>query len=411
MQKLIFTCLAMLLLVSSVNSQTVTQWRGTDRRGVYNESNLLKSWPAEGPQLLWSTDQVGNGYGSPAITSDRLYITGEKDSLAYLFAYDLKGTLLWKTDFGKEWTKTYGGSRSTPTIVDNLIYVCSGMGNLSCLDAKTGAIKWSVNFKNDLHGKLPMFGFSESPLIDGEKVFLTPGGKDTSVVAINRFTGKTIWVCKGNGEAPAYNSPVMIKLPARQVLVTFTAYAMLGVDAKTGELLWSHEQINTPLNKREPGNGDTHSNSIWYENGFIYYIAGDGNCAVKLELSKDGKQIKQLWRNPLADNFMGGFIKIDNRIYSCTNNRRDLKCLDANTGQYIDSLKMGIGNIISADKMLYYYNQKGDVSLISPDADKMKMISTFKITKGSAEHFSHPVIANGVYYIRHGKALMAYKIK
>lgn len=411
MQKLFFTCLAILLLTGIANAQTITQWRGADRHGVYNESDLLQSWPITGPQLIWSTDQIGNGYGSPAITHDKLYITGEIDSIAYLFAYDLKGTLLWKTDFGKDWVKTFRGSRSTPTIVDNLIYVCSGLGNLACLDAKTGAMKWSVNFKNDLNGNLPLHGFSESPLIDGDKVFLTVGGKDASVVALNRFNGKTVWTGKGNGETSAYNSPIMINLPARQVLVAFTSYHLLGIDAKTGDLLWSHEQINTPLDKRQPGEGDTHSNSAWYENGFIYYIAGDGNCAVKLELSKDGKQIKQLWRNSLIDNFMGGFIKIDNRIYSCTNNRRDLKCLDANTGQVTDSLKLGIGTIIMADKKLYYYNQKGDISLIAPDADKMKLISTFKITKGSAEHFSHPVIANGIYYLRHGKALMAYKIK
>ncbi len=411
MKKLIFVCLAMLLYTGVAQTQTVTQWRGPDRHGIYDESNLLQNWPTEGPQLLWSTDQIGNGYGSPAVTSDRLYVTGEKDSLASLYAFDLKGALLWQTGLGADWIRSFRGSRSTPTVVENLIYVCTGLGNLICLEAKTGVEKWSVNFKNDLHAKLPLHGFSESPLIEGDKVFLTVGGKDTSVMAFNRFNGKPVWVSKGNGEVAAYNSPIMIKLPARHILVAFTSYAMLGIDTKTGALLWSHEQINTPLDQRKPGEGDTHANSAWYENGFIYYIAGDGNCAVKLELSKDGSQIKQVWRNPLVDNFMGGFIKLDNRIYTCTNGRRDLKCLDANTGQYLDSLKVGIGSLISADKKLYYYNQKGDVDLIAPDADKMKVISTFKLTKGSAEHFSHPVIANGTLYIRHGKGLMAYKIK
>lgn len=392
-------------------AQTIVQWRGTDRNGVYNEMNLLKSWPAKGPQLLWENEKIGNGFGSPAITSDRIYITGEKDSVGFLNALDLKGNVLWISEYGKEWVRTFPGSRSTPTIAGDLIYVCSGLGDLICLDAKTGSKKWFVDKKKDLHGQSTLHGHAESPLIDGDKVFLTVGGVDTNVVALNRFTGKVIWICKGNGERPGYNSPILIKLSKRNIVVVFTAYTMMGIDSKSGELLWSHNQDNTPLGKRNPGEGDTHGNSAWFDNGFIYYVAGDGNCAVKLQLSDDGKQIKQVWRNKTIDNFMGGFIKLGDKIYSCTNGRKDLKCIDANTGQILDSLKIGVGSIIYADKMLYYYNQKGDVNLIKPAPEKMELVSAFKITKGTLQHFSQPVINDGVFYIRHGKVLMAYKIK
>jgi len=411
MKKILLLVILFVQIAINCNAQTIVQFRGTDRKGIFNETNLLKSWPAEGPKLLWVNETIGNGFGSVSATADRIYIAGEKDTVGYLTALDLKGNQIWKSSYGKEWVKTYPGSRSTPTVVGDLVYICSGIGNISCFDAKTGTQKWMVEKVKDLHGQPLLHGHSESPLIDGDRVFVTPGGKDTNFVALNRFTGKIIWVSKGLGERPGYNSPVLIKLPTRNLIVTMTAYHVLGIDSKTGELLWSQEHDNTPLDKRAPGYGDTHSNSVWYENGFIYYIAGDGNCAVKLSLSADGKQIKQLWRNNEVDNFMNGFIKLGDKIYSSAYTRKDLKCMDANTGKVIDSLKVGDGNIIYADKLLYYYNQKGVVNLINPNPTKMELVSSFKITKGTLEHFSQIVIYNGVLYVRHGKALMAYDIK
>jgi outer membrane protein assembly factor BamB len=185
----------------------------------------------------------------------------------------------------------------------------------------------------------------------------------------------------------------------------------MGIDSKTGEMLWFHEQDNVPLTERKLGNGDTHSNTVWYEDGTIYYIAGDGNCAVKLELSKDGKQIKQIWRNKDIDNYMGGFIKLGNYIYSPRDSKKNLNCIDANNGKIVDSLKCGTGSVIYADNLLYLYSQKGEVCLINPNPKKMELISSFKVTKGAKEHFCHPVIDKGSLYIRHGNALMVYNIK
>ncbi len=431
----LFFLVCSLAFSTGLFAQVDAQFRGLARDGVYPEKNLLSVWPAEGPALLWSNTSIGNGYGPPAITSDRVYITGEVDSTGYLYAFDLKGMLLWKSDYGKEWVVSYTGSRSTPTVVGNLIYVCSGLGNLSCFDAKDGARKWMVDMRKDLHGRFTLFGHAESPLVEGDQVFLTPGGADTNVVAFNRFTGAITWICKGLGEIPAYNSPILIKLSPLNILVTFTAYHMLGIDAKTGKLLWAHEQVNTPLAERKPGMGDTHSNSAYYENGYIYYIAGDGNCGVKLKLSDDGRQITQVWRNTAVDDYMGGFIKIGNRIYTGSESKRALLCVDDISGQLVDSLKIGIGSLALADHMLYYYNQRGEMNLVSPKSDqslqsnqspqspqsletnpgkpgilKMELVSKFKITAGTKEHFSHPVIKNGVLYIRHGKALLAYDI-
>ena len=407
-----FTLACIMILISAgIQAQVLAQFRGLNRDGVYPEKNLLTSWPSEGPALLWSNNEVGNGYGPPAITNHRVYITGEVDSTAFLFAFDLKGKLLWKSAFGNEWVASYPGSRSTPTVVGDLIYVCSGLGNLYCLNAKTGEKVWSVDMKKDLSGRFTLFGHAESPLVDGDQIFLTPGGVNNNIVSLNRFTGKINWTCKGKGDVPGYNSPIMITLPSLKILVTFSAYHLMGIDAQTGKLLWAHEQVNVPLAERKPGMGDTHSNSAYYEKGFIYYVAGDNNCGTKLKLSDDGKHITQVWNNKAVDNYMGGFIKINNLIYTGSESKRSLICADANTGQVIDSLKIGSGSISLADNLLYYYNQKGEMNLVKPIPDKMELISKFKITAGTKEHFSHPVIKDGVLYIRHGKAFMAYDIR
>lgn len=396
---------------SVVHEQEVYEWRGKDRSGIYNETDLLKTWPEDGPELVWEFNGVGNGYGSPVFTPDGMYILGEIDSLAYLFSFDSTGTLLWKKDFGKEWVLNYDGSRSTPTIVNDLIYVTSGLGNVCCFNRNTGEKVWSVDMINDLNGTFPLFGYSESVIIEGDKVFCTPGGKDTNVVALNRTTGELLWVSKGVGERPAYNSPQIIKLKDRNVLVNFTAYELLGHDTKTGELLWVHEQDNVKQEDRRLGMGDTHSNTIIYDDGFIYYVAGDGNCGVKLALSADGESIKEVWRNPDFDSYMGGTVKIGDNLYGGGTGNRDFKSINAETGEIGKTLDIGSGAVIAADSMLYYYNFRGEVMLITLDPLNMKVVDKFKITKGENEHFAHPVINNGKLYVRHGNVIQAYKIK
>ena len=411
MKKQFLLILTLLAFSTYGYMQTTAQWRGLERDGFYPGKNLLKSWPADGPAMLWKTEAIGNGYGSPTVTSDRLYVAGEIDTTGYLFAFNLQGKLLWKSAYGKEWVVNYQGSRCAPTVVGDLIYVCSGLGDVACFEAGSGVKKWSVDMIRDFHGRFTLFGHAESSLIDGDKIFLVPGGKDTNVIAMNRFTGKLLWVCKGKGEIPGYNSPYLIRLFNRNVLVTFTAYSLLGIDATTGELLWVHAQDNIPAEERKPGNGDTHSNTVMYDNGFIYYFAGDGNGAVKLELSADGKEIRQVWRNKTIDNYMGGFVKQGKNLYSCVSEKKQLKCLDAGTGMVTDTLKCGVGSIIISDSMLYYYNQKGEVKLVNPGQGKLAQAGSFKLPAGTKEHFSHPVIHDGVLYVRHGIALMAYDVR
>jgi outer membrane protein assembly factor BamB len=410
--KQVFYLIALLTFFSCSNQKTkIYQWRGENRTGVYSETNLLNQWPENGPEEIWYAEGIGNGYGSPTVTESEIFITGEIDSLAWLFSYDLSGDLVWEKQYGKEWAKHYPGSRSAPTVVDDLIYAGTGMGILACLKRENGEIVWTKDYVADFGGVLPYHGYSEAPVVNGDKVFCTPGGPEHNVVALNRFTGELIWSNKGVGERMGYNPGNLIELPNRKIYVTFSAYHLLGIDAETGELLWTHLQDNTPVEDREPGVGDTHSNNVIFENGILYYAAGDGNRGVKLQLSEDGSQITEIWRTTDLDTYMGGFVKLGDYLYGCGTRKKDLKSFHVETGEVIDSLKAGTGAIIAADNMLYYYNWGGELSLISCENGKFKKQSAFKITRGTKEHFSHPVIKNGILYQRRGDALMAFHVQ
>lgn len=400
-----------LLFSCSKKESKIYQWRGDNRTGVYNETGLLRAWPEEGPEEIWFYEGIGNGYGSPTITEDAVFVTGEIDSLAWLFCFDLNGSLLWKQNFGKEWSKHYPGSRSAPTVVDDKVYAGTGTGNITCLNRADGQIIWTKDYVADFKGALPYHGYSEAPVIDGSTIFCTPGGEEHNVVALDRFTGDLLWSCKGMGERMGYNPGNIIGIEKRKIYVTFSAYHLLGIDAATGELLWTHLQDNTPVEKREPGVGDTHSNNIFFEDGYIYYAAGDGNRGVKLQLSADGSEITEVWRTNDLDTYMGGFVKIDDYLYGCGTRKKDIKSFSATSGEVVDSLRMGTGAVIAAGNTLYYYNWAGEVSMLNCSNGRMEKISAFKIKRGTKEHFCHPVIKNGILYQRRGDALMAYDIR
>lgn len=391
-------------------AQKVYQWRGKNRNGIYNESNLMKQWPEKGPELLWFTEEIGAGFAAPVITSDKVLINGETDGNSFLFAFDLKGKLLWKSPNAKEFVgngfaASYPGARSTPTVVDDLVYSMSGKGRLACFEVATGKEKWAVELVKDLAGLDSEFGFSESPLVDGDLVFCFPGGTINNITALNRFTGKTVWTSKAMADTTSFVSPLLISLPARKLIVTMSRHYVLGIDAKNGELLWSHKLENYKYDGE-------HCNTPFFADGMLYYCAAEenGNGMVKLEVSPDGSKIKELWRNKNAANGFGGFIKLGNHLFLATA-KKQLVCLETDKGTVIDVLKPNSGSLIYADNRLYCYNDNGDMKLIKFENNQLIEVNKFKVDKGTKEHFSHPVIANGILYIRHGKALMAYIIR
>ncbi len=391
--------------------QKVYQWRGENRDGIYNESKLMKIWPEKGPELLWFTEEIGSGYAAPVVTNDKLLINGEADSTSFLFAFDLKGKLLWRSANGKEYygkgfSANFPGARATPTVVGDMVYSSSGKGRLAGYELSSGKEKWAVDMVPDLGGLENEFGYSESPLIDGDMVYFMAGGPTNNVVALNRFSGKTIWTTKATSDTASFCSPIVINLPARKVLVNLSSHSIFGIDANNGELLWSSKTLeNFQFD-------ELHANSPIYSDGNIYFTGTDegGNGTVKLELSADGKSIKEIWRSNNVTNAYSGIIKLNNQLFATTKKKK-LICLDTNTGSVIDSLQSNKGSLIYADNLFYCYNETGDVKLIKFENKKFTEISKFKIDKGTKEHFSHPVISKGILYLRHGKALMAYDIK
>jgi len=397
------TLLFLLVTITlSISAQTITQFRGPDRNGIYPETNLLKAWPAEGPAMLWKVEGIGNGYSSPIISGDRIYLTGEVDSIGYLFAYTKAGTLIWKKQTGREWMENFTGSRSTPTLVDGLLYVETSMGRVICFDALDGTEKWSVDMLKDLNGVNVRFGYSEGLLLNKDLVYCFPGGTDTNAVALNRFNGKIVWVSPAMKDSTAYTSPLLITLPSRQVIVNFSIHNLIGLDAATGELLWHRPLI---------GPGDIQANTSFYEDGHIYSVTGGGNGAVKLNLSDDGRSFTEIWRNEKVSDVHGGFVKVGNYIYTSQYKPRRYCSLDATTGLISDSLKFDKGSLIFADNMLYCYTEKGMVGLVKPENGKMELVSSFKMPVGTKEYFTIPVISDGVLYLRHGDAMLAYDIK
>ncbi len=400
-----------LMISCQLQPQNISEFRGPDRSGIYQETELLAVWPENGPEEVFFIDSIGKGYGPPVISDELMYFTGAIDSTAVLFCFDLSGNMLWKMDLGKEWVVNYPGSRSSPTVIGELIYAGTGMGDLFCINKKTQQLIWSIDLQNDYKGVLPLFGHSESPVVYDDKVFWTVGGKKHNVIAMNRYTGTLLWSSKAKGERSAYNPPRVITVPSgRKILVTFSAYHMMGFDVESGKFLFSHEQDNFPLLQRKPGYGDTHANTIYYEDGFIYYAEGDGNCGVKLALSQNGTEVKEMWRNKDFDSYMGGLIDLNGKLFCGGTGKPQLVSIDKETGILTDSLAIGRGTIISADNKIYYYNQRGIVNLVGFDDGKMKLISSFRITKGSQEHFSHPLVYKGVMYIRHGDVIVGYKV-
>jgi len=398
-----FTLLAILLLLFSCKPKMpeIYQWRGELRDGVYPDTGLLAEWPGEGPELLWTVEGIGNGYGSPVVTTDRIFVNGETDSIGYLSAFDLDGNQLWKSSYGPEYTISFQGARSTPTWYDGLLYVCSGEGRVACYNEEDGTEVWHLGMISDLHGSMNRFGYAQSLLVDGDRVYCQPGGADTNMVALNRFDGSLNWFSRGKGEISAYCSPVILNHNGNRILLTYSEHNLLAFDPEDGRLRWAVEQDTFC---------DIHANTPLYIDGYIYSTTGCGNMTEKLGLSLTGDTVRQVWRNRNIDNYMGAVRSDEHYLIGSGARRKYLKRVDMESGVCTDSLSVGNGNIIEADRMLYFYNEKGMVYLIGMGPDSLSVAGSFKVTKGSKEHFSHPVIAHGNLYLRHGDALMAYRL-
>lgn len=393
-----------ILLPSLLNAQKNWQWRGENRNGMYNETGLLKAWPADGPQLLWKFEGLGEGHTSVAIASGKIYLTGMHGDKLILYVFDMTGKLLTEKEVGKEWNTNWNGTRSSVCINDGKLYIFNALGTLFCLDEKTLNEVWKKDLLTELDGRNLQFGMTENPLIVGDKIFMTPGGVKNNMVALNKHTGALIWSSPGIGKPSSYCSPLYIGNQAVPMVVTCFENDILAFNAETGEMLWAHPQ---------PSGNDINPNVPIYHDGLLFSATGYKGGAWLYQLKDGGKTAELLWHNTEMDNQMHGAIKVGDYIYASGHQgSRNWFCVDWKTGKTMYKVRdMAPCNVIFADGMLYCYSENGTMNLVKPNPDKFERVSSFKVTLGTAQHWAHPVIHQGILYLRHGNALMAYKVK
>lgn len=389
------------------------QWRGPERNGILKETGLLKEWPEGGPKLLWSIKGIGKGFSSPSISGDSLYVTGMRDDIEFISAFDLEGNLKWKKDYGKAYTDSFPDARTTPTVEGDSIYVISGRGEVVCLDAASGNINWSVKAFKKFKGKHGAWGTAESPLIVDDKVIYTPCGKQTTVVALDKKTGKTVWKTRSLNDQSGYVSPLLIERGGLKQIVTVTGKYIIGINAENGNIIWDINYIDIkPTGK----SNDINTNTPLYHDGRMFITSGYNHTGLMVELSEDGREASVAWTNPDLDVHHGASVLVDGYLYGANwinNGNGKWVCLDWNTGKTMYETKwFNKGSIITAEGMLYCYEEKaGNLGLVEATPDEFRLISSFKIKQGKGPHWGHPVINDGKLYIRHGNAMMVYDIK
>ena len=403
MKRKALSLIFVLLGILTINGQVPTKWRGPGGNGIYKELGLLKEWPASGSEIIWHYDELGDGFSSPAFANGKIYVSGMEEPTGYIYCLTDEGGLLWKKPYGEEFHESYPGARSTPVIVGGLLYMLSGNGLLVCMDSNDGSINWKKDMFKELGGRNIQWGVTETLVVDGDKIYCTPGGKVNNIVALDRFDGSLIWASRGLGELSAYCTPLLVELPARKVLITHTANHILGVDAQDGELLWSY---------KHPNEWSVHSNTPLYDDGSLFCFSGYGQGGVKLLLSEDGSSVTKEWATNKLDSRIGGAVVVDGFIYMSGDYSREWRCVNWATGEekYADS-SVGKGVVIYADGMLFCYSERGELALVEAMPGQFRVLSKNRVRIGTGQHWAHPVINDGRLFVRHGRAVIAYKVK
>ncbi len=376
------------------------QWRGEKRDGVSTETGLLKQWPAGGPKEVWKTTGLGEGYSAFAIAKGKLFTQGQRGSEQFVMAFDVAtGKKLWETMSSGRFSQDRGnGPRGTPTLDGNRVYAESGDGELVCLDQATGNVVWKVSMTKDFGGSIPHWGYSESPLIDGNLLIATPGGRGASVVALDKNTGKTIW--KAQNDGAGYSSPIAIDVAKTHQVVVFTANGVMGLFGKTGELLWRYDKV---------ANGTANVATPIYSNGYLFVSSAYGTGCALLKFEDDGKA-KEVFFNKDMKNHYSSSVLVNGYLYGYSDSV--LTAMKFDTGAVgWRSRAVAKGSVGYADGMLYVLGEDGVVALAAADPGSYKEVSRFEILKGRLPAWTPPVISNGRLYLRDQDNLTSYDVK
>jgi len=389
-----------------------SQWRGVNRDGKYMDTNLLKSWPAEGPPLILKKEGLGNGYSTPVFYQGAVYISGRRDTLDVLTRLDLEGNFAWETVYGRAWNQSFPETRSTPTIEDDRIYIMGGMGTVVCLDCENGEILWEVNTHKLHKGEFHRWGMTESLLLTENAVVSSPIGEETAVVALDKSDGSLIWKSESLGGVRSYVSPLMVNYGGQDMILVTSDKDMMAVDPADGSFIWTYDILT---GNSGPRNRRNNTNTPLYFEGEIFSTSGYDVDAVMLQLSPDGKAANLKWCDGTLDTHHGGVVLVDAYLYGSNwinNGNGNWVCQEWETGKVMYEEKWhNKGSVIWADSLLYIYEEKqGNVGLVVPNPEGFELLSSFTIEGGSGPHWAHMSIYDRKLFVRHGTVLFVYDI-
>jgi outer membrane protein assembly factor BamB len=409
-----------LMLSTTASAADWPTFRGTDRTAVAPDTDLLEEWPEGGPRLLWTATGAGRGYASVAIAGDKIFTLGDNLSAApdaneYLSCFDrTTGQRVWIAPTGEPWNNgqdNWQGSRSTPTVDDGIVYVLTPHGRLVGCIADTGQVGKVIDLKATFGGtKGDSWGYSESVLIDGDRLVCTPGGQRATMVALDKKTGRQLWTCSFPDDRGAGHASIVIsEVGGKRVYVQTTASGAFGVDAETGRLLWSYPIDKTTAVIPTPIVRDD----------LVYMVAGykrGGALLRQIPEGNGGVTIEEVYGlKPELANKHGGVVLVGNHLYGCADDKQIIICADLETGETVWK-ERGSGKnsvaIAAADGHLYLRYQDGTMALAKADPSGFVEVSSFQIPgSGDRPSWAHPVILDGRLYLREGDTILCYDIQ
>jgi outer membrane protein assembly factor BamB len=422
MSRLTLACLGLFVLTISAapapepGSAEWPCFRGAKHDAISPDKGLLKKWPTEGPKLLWKATGAGQGFSSVAVTGGKVFTMGTEGRKTYMTAFDRAkgGKPLWTVEVGAGGDEPNGrGTRSTPTYSDGLVYGIGSAGDLVCVAADKGEVKWRKNLKSDFGGSSAYWRYSESPLVDGENVIVTPGGSKALMVCLNKKTGKEVWRTAGGKQASGsagYSSIVISNAGGVKQYVTLVSSGTIGVDANNGKLLWYYDRFR--------GNTANIPTCIVLGEQLLT-VAGYGKSAALITLKKDGDEfkVKEEWSENKLRNKHGGVLIVGDLMFGDTDDSGMPYCAKWKSGDRVWQRERRVGKgggsaaITYADGNLYVRYQNGWMALVPVGGDKYEEKGSFKIPGVSGPSWAHPVVIGGKLYLREGNAVLCYDVK
>jgi len=414
---LVFAVFVVLCFSGVVFAEDVFRFRGDNSQGKFNETGLLDRWPEGGLTPKWVNSELGEGWSSVIKVKDRLWLNcldpndSKRESIVCL---DLNGKKIWQEPVGTIWSASFPFPRATPTYVvgkepaDDKLLVYSGNGDLYCLAAADGKYLWHKEVAKIYESRPHLWGLGESVVVKDDKVFVTIGGSKALAVALNIADGNEVWTAEPLEDDCAYVTPILYE----DCLIVMTKRYVSVLDTKTGQRLSKGDFQEDSGGKLEWSGNNCNSSLV--KGNQLFVSAGASQGSVMYEILPEGKGLKKLWTSKVIEPHHHGMVEIDGRIYGCNHGGgQKYGCLDWDTGETIYEEAWGnLGNsvVIAADGKLFFYEERRGTLALAKPGDKLEIVSSFRMEFGTKEHWPHPVISDGVLYVRRGNALAAFDI-